>query len=147
MRRVRIGIRSRVVSWAFASLVMVVIAGCGDQSGLNLATVQGTVTYNGNPVDHGQVVFIPTEGVGGPSAVGEIHSDGSYQMRTADFEGAAVGRHKVTVHSRRPLRPEEEKSLIIPELLIPDRYANELDTPLAIDVEPGVNQFDIELTD
>ncbi|MEW4570728.1 hypothetical protein AB1L88_22920 [Tautonia sp. JC769] len=114
---------------------------------MNLATVRGTVTYNGKPVDHGQVVFIPTEGVGGPSAVGEINADGSYQMKTADFQGAAVGRHRVTVHSRRPLRPEEEKSLIIPELLIPDRYANEVDTPLAIDVEPGVNQYDIELTD
>lgn len=147
MRRVRIGIKSSVVSRSFACLALLTMTSCGDRSGLNLATVQGTVTYNGKPVDHGQVVFIPTEGVGGPSAVGEINSNGSYRMKTADFQGAAVGRHKVTVHSRRPLRPEEEKSLIIPELLIPERYANEVDTPLAIDVESGDNTFDIELVD
>ena len=114
---------------------------------MNLATVRGTVTFNGEPVDHGQVVFSPTGEAGGPPAIGEINSDGAFRMKTAEFDGAAVGRHKVTVHSRRPLRPEEEKSLIVPELLIPDRYASEIDTPLSFQVEPGDNQFDIELTD
>ena len=138
---------ARRASGAVACLAAALIAGCGDRSGLDLAPVSGTVTYNGEPLDHGQVVFIPGEGVPGPSAVGEIGPDGSFRMKSADYDGAAVGTHKVTVHCRRPLRPEEAKSLIIPELLIPARYASEEETPLSYTVEEGDNELDLELTD
>ena len=127
------------------AVVLVVAAGCGARDSLGLAPVTGTVTYDGKPLDHGNVVFFPEAGVPGPQAVGAIQSNGTFRMQTIGRDGAAVGRHRVMVHCRRPLRPEEERQMIVPESLIPEKYSSESNSPLRFEVKRGDNEYPIVL--
>lgn len=131
---------------AVAGLLLVtVLGGCGPKAPFPLAPVQGTVSFKGKPLSHGRVVFVPHEGTPGPQAIGTIESDGSFQMRTGEHDGAAIGEHTVTVHCRREPTPEEARNLVITESLIPLLYASEDKSPLNIDVKDEDNALPIEL--
>jgi hypothetical protein len=121
------------------------VSGCSGRKTLPLAKVQGTVRYQGKLLNHGEVTFLPEPGTVGPIAVGRIEADGSFHMQTLDREGAALGRHRVLVRCRRLLTPEEERRLVIPESLIPEKYSREKETPLRFEVKPGENQYPIVL--
>jgi hypothetical protein len=138
----------RMVKAAACGMVLAAMLstlGCGSRGGLDLASVRGTVTYKGKPLDHGDVVFVPIEGTPGPQAMGTIGPDGSYAVKTAGKDGAAVGKHKVKVMSRRVVTPEEAKNLKIGELLTPPIYARDDATPLSFEVKKGDNTYSIEL--
>jgi len=128
---------------------LLLVLGCGqEKGGLPLASVEGTVAYRGELLEHGKVVFTPDAGVPGPSAVGMIQPDGSFVMRTTGREGAGVGSHKVTIHCRRALTPEEIKnqSMVTPESLIPDKYSKKKESSLMFKVESGKsNEYNIVL--
>lgn len=86
------------------------MAGCGADNGLTLAKVSGKVTYEGKPVPHGTVFFIPDESKGtvGPSAVGSLTSDGSFVMSTESAgDGVIVGSHKVGITGVEPVSDSE----------------------------------------
>ncbi len=124
------------------------LCGCGSDLRFDTATVTGTVTYNGKPLDHGEVVFVPLEGTPGPQAVGTIQTDGSFEMRSGNVPGVAVGKHRVTVHCRGELTPEQAKSLALPKSLIPEKYGLADTTPLTYEVEEGRDHvFPINLED
>ena len=139
---------SKAVSRCLLFSAVLLALGCGHEGGLQLASVEGVVTYQGKLLDHGRVVFSPQPGTPGPASVGTIAPDGSYVMRTTRREGAAIGQHKVTIHCRRELTPEEiqNRSLIIPKSLIPDQYSKKDQSPLAFEVVEGeANTYDIVL--
>ena len=142
MNRRRIG---KTAAWLGVLAAMLSTLGCGSRGGLDLATVRGTVTYQGKPLDHGEVVFVPIEGTPGPQAMGAIGPDGSFAIKTAGKDGAAVGKHKVKVICRRVVTPEEAKNLVIGELLTPAIYAQDAKTPLEFEVKKGTNTYPIEL--
>lgn len=122
--------------------------GCGNSSGLDLAPVTGTVTYQGERLAKGNVVFTPAQGTTGPIAVGVISPDGTFAMRSGEHEGAVVGSHHVTVHCRRDLTEAEVKArvLIVPDSLIPEKYSKQDQSPLNYDVVAGEdNVYDIVL--
>jgi predicted small lipoprotein YifL len=127
--------------------IVLTAAGCGGKGHLSLAPVAGTVTHDGKPLDHGKVVFFPEAGTPGPQAVGAIQSDGTFRMQTIGRDGAAVGRHRVLVHCRRPARPEEQGPTGVPpsESLIPRKYSVLEDSPLRFEVKEGDNQYSIAL--
>jgi len=130
------------------AVVLVVAAGCGASDPLGLAPVAGTVTYDGRPLDHGKVVFFPEAGTPGPQAVGTIEPDGTFQMQTIGRDGAAVGRHRVLVHCRRPFRPEEQRQqrqMPVRESLIPEKYSVLEESPLRFEVKEGDNEYSIVL--
>ncbi len=80
--------------------LLIGVAGCGPDNGLNLAPVRGKVTYKGEPIKNGTVMFMPDESAGntGPQAIGTITSDGTYILSSQDAgDGAVVGMHKVGV--------------------------------------------------
>ena len=126
-------------------LLLGALFGCGSKDPFPLAPVQGTVSYQGKPLELGRVVFIPAKGTPGPQAVGKIEPDGSFRMSTANRDGAAIGQHVVTVHCRREPTPEEARNLVITESLIPLRYAQEDTTPLSFQVKEGRNELPIVL--
>lgn len=128
---------------ALATLLLT-LAGCksGD---LSMAPVSGTVRYQGQPLDHGQVVFLPDGDTPGPQAVGEIQADGTFRMQTLDRAGAVIGKHVVLVHCRAKLTPEQERALQIGKPLIPEKYGRADSTPLRFEVQPGENRLPIEL--
>src|SRR5262249_51782014 len=89
--------------WVLAFLAGLVLAGC--QAGTTakpggrskLGRVVGTVTYAGQPVRRGTVVFKPdaARGTKGPQAFSGIGEDGTFTLSTLETDdGAVVGTHK-----------------------------------------------------
>jgi hypothetical protein len=68
---------------------LVVLAGCGGSS----ASVEGTVSVDGTPVDHGSIVFAPAGGSG--ATVGTDIRDGKYTLPTE--RGLTSGKYKVEI--------------------------------------------------
>lgn len=130
---------------AFVLSVFLSLASCRS-SDLPLEPVTGKITHQGQPLERGTVVFTPQPGTPGPPAVGNIEPDGSYRMSTAGRDGAAVGKHTVTVNSRRELTLEESNNLVIPTSLIPEHYGQPDKTGLEFEVVAGAeNVYDIPL--
>ena len=103
--------------WLMATILIVGLAGCGSNNGLNLATVRGTVTFKGEPIKNGTVMFEPDESKGttGPQAIGTITSDGSYILSSeSSGDGAVVGMHKVGVLGLEP-SPTSNEAVPSPE--------------------------------
>ena len=76
------------------------ISGCsGDSGDFEFVTIKGTVTYNGEPLDRGQVVYSPAEESGGGRAArGSIQPDGSFQMRTSpSVPGVVHGKYAISI--------------------------------------------------
>jgi hypothetical protein len=90
-------------------LVLVLVLGpanCGPGNGLTLGRVRGKVTYMGEPVRWGNVLFIPdgSKGTGGPPAMGLISLEGTYSMASEGADdGAVVGFHKVGIVGLEPI--------------------------------------------
>lgn len=78
--------------------------GCGDSTGLaKRYAVSGTVTYNGQPLEDGNIEFQPTNYDTQRAATGLI-KNGSYYLTTAiDGDGALPGEYLVTVRAKDPL--------------------------------------------
>jgi hypothetical protein len=80
--------------------LLAVAGGCGSDNGLNLARVSGRVTYKGEPIKNGTIIFQPDESKGttGPQAIGTITSDGSFILSSETAgDGAVVGHHKIGI--------------------------------------------------
>jgi hypothetical protein len=82
--------------------MLLVLASCGTDDGMGKRyPVQGTVTYNGRPLEKGAISFIPDDPKGGGvGATGEI-TNGSYALSTGgNQDGARAGIYKVTITAR-----------------------------------------------
>ena len=60
-------------------LSVLLVIGCGSESGLERIAVSGNVTHNGKSAGQGSISFLPAEGHTGPAANGVI-SGGSYSF-------------------------------------------------------------------
>jgi hypothetical protein len=118
--------------------------GCG---GVTKAPVSGRVTYNGNPVKTGTILFLDPDGVAGAS---DLDGDGRYQLQ------AAVGENTVTVESRGEGKPVAKGGpeggagygkMAPGKLLIPERYISPMNSGLKFNVRPGPNTADFTLKD
>ncbi len=74
------------------ALVAAAAVGCGP----GLSKVEGTVTWNGSPVEGATVVFVPESGTG-PQAEGITDSSGRFSLSTGNKPGAKAGTYAVTV--------------------------------------------------
>ncbi len=125
--------------------LVVSIGGCGRKSNLPpLAEVTGTVTLDGEPLPGMYLQFVPNRSAGtvGPPAVGQIGSDGRYELRTAGQMGALVGSHRVKIVGYYlPSNPD------IPFAWIPKQYSDYKTSGVeAIVNADEVNEIKIELT-
>jgi hypothetical protein len=126
---------------ALACLGVLLIGGCGLR-GPKLAPVRGTVTWKGNPVPYGTVMFQPESG---PAATGEI-KNGAYVLTTDTRKGALLGRHRVTVIAladQSTRLPEERAPL--PPPLVPLEYSFPDRSGLTATVEDKENVIDFPL--
>ncbi len=76
--------------------------GCGPGNGLTMGRVSGLVTYNGQPVEFGEVLFLPdsSKGNNGVPSSGSIGKDGTYVMSTQESgDGVIAGYHKVGIRA------------------------------------------------
>src|SRR5262245_33590521 len=80
-------------------LLGVLPIGCGKRE-LTLYPVSGRVTLDGQPLTKGAVAFHGDADGGNPTqhiAIGEINSEGRYELVTIGRPGAAPGAYKVLV--------------------------------------------------
>jgi hypothetical protein len=119
--------------------------GCG--SAEPLGQVSGKVTFQGEPVGEGTVLFSnPDLGV---SAEAELSADGSYTLTTYKG-GLPPGDYKVTVSPPEipdpsPSGDTEPGMITKPVDNIPEKYRSLDTTPLTVSVQEGTRQFDLLL--
>jgi len=121
---------------------LLLAAGCGRSGGPTLAPVSGTVTYNGQPLEQGTIIFHPPKGR--PSH-GKIENGKITEVTTLDpGDGAVVGPNQVAIQS-----VERSTDINTPsKLLIPQRYGNPKESGLTAEVKEGqANEFTFELED
>lgn len=128
------------------ALPVIAVFGCSSASSLDRAALTGTVTCDGKPLEHGMIGLLPTGDTRGPQGSAAIEADGTYEVQTAGKPGAVIGTHKVVVQCREMLSPREVREMKVGRSLIPAQYTSYDDTPLTVEIKPGKNVFDIELT-
>jgi hypothetical protein len=105
----------RAHTWLAPAVLALTTAGCGSSNGLTMGRVYGTITYKGQPVTLGDVLFVPDTGKGtkGVPSMGKIDKDGRFVMSTQDAgDGVIAGFHKVGI---RALDPTPISTTDVPE--------------------------------
>lgn len=128
---------------AFAAM-LVVASGCG---GTYDASVSGVVTLDGTPLTRGQVAYYPVSA--GPPGIGRIDESGRYAINTGREEGLPSGQYQVTVIANEPPEKSEGERGGPPpagKLITPVWYKTRQHSNLSVSVEPGDNEFDLELS-
>jgi hypothetical protein len=90
------------ISFGLAVLTACALAGCGPGNGLTMGRVSGLVTYKGQPVEMGEVLYLPDsdKGNNGVPSMGAIGKDGTYTMSTQESgDGVIAGFHKVGIRA------------------------------------------------
>ena len=126
---------------ALIGCILTSISACGCWSGQT--TVEGDVTYDGQPVGVGRILFRPEN----PKATkrGGRFENGHYRL--APPEGPPVGNHKVEIHWLKPTgkkyRNEFQEELDVLAEGLPEKYNDK--TTLTATVKPGHNVIDFRL--
>jgi hypothetical protein len=129
-------------------LALIFLAGC-DNGSNSLLPVSGKVTYKGAALQGGIIVFTPdgSRGGRGAMALGEIHLDGTYNLRTEKAFGAAAGWYRVTVaavSSNVVAGPGQRFG--VPASLLPERYRDPELSRLLCEIKPDrANTIDFNL--
>lgn len=133
-----------------ACSVLCVSVGCSSENRLETGEVYGKVTYNGDPLQIGSLLFVPTGG--GPTAEANIESDGTFTMGTYELEdGAILGEHKVMITAiTAPGGSGLPEDVIdgegAPVSIIPERFGDLEKSGLVVNVKSGENNIDFVLT-
>ena len=115
------------------------IGGC-TPAGPKLYEVSGTVTFNGQPVSKGGIMFLPSDKALAPQ--GSTIEEGTYKLK------AAPGSYHVQITASRMIPgkkvegPSGETDAV--EQYIPANYNKQ--TTLNAEVKPDKNQLDFPLT-
>jgi len=124
---------------AAAGLLLLGLAGCGEESSENTARLKGSVTLDGDPIAKGTINFLPEEpGQAAPA---------SAQIAAGQYDVKAVPLGKVRVQiiaTRETGRMITGSSEPVPEVLsiIPPKYAQ----GISIQVTGDNSQQDFPLT-
>ena len=133
---------------------LALILGCSDSG---LRTVRGTVTFDGKPIPTGSVRFFPSEG--GRPAIGQIQTDGSYELSTMQpGDGAKPGQYKVAIEAIESAATGPAPSSLDEEMelggtgntsvtyLLPLKYSSHKSSGLNAVVEDRENTIDFDMT-
>lgn len=99
-----------------AGFAAVALSGCGSSSSpVRPATVRGKVTFNGQPIAGGLVVFTPDprRGGSGKPARSQTATDGSFQLRFNDSYHIPAGWYRVSL-APAPAIPDPLLALQMP---------------------------------
>ena len=112
-----------------------------------LQPVTGRITYHGQPVQTGTIVFTPDAGRGthGPLAMAEIRPDGTYVLKTGEAAGASPGWYRVTVASVSIFPAVPGQPYRIPQSLLPEKYRDPDLSQLSCEIQAKANSIDFAL--
>lgn len=123
------------------TLSLLTALGCGGKP----ASVSGTVSVDGKPLNQGNVIFSPASG--GMRSSGLIGSDGKYSISTNRESGLEVGDYEVAVVSRELVFPNGPDSPPMPgKYLAPKKYGKPKTSGLRFPVVKGSNEIDLALS-
>src|SRR5262245_60115494 len=107
------------------------LAGCGDGT----HPVSGTVSFDGQPVGTGTIVFEAADG--GPGLASSGIKDGKYELRSK------AGKKKGVITAFRTKPGTEKDPQTATEEYIPEKYNTK--SELTKEVAAGDNKFDFDL--
>jgi hypothetical protein len=121
-------------------LALVFSAGCSKESG---ASLEGKVTYGGEPIDVGTITFIPASGSGVKG--GGLIESGSYKVDSKI--GLGTGPHRVEIRWAKGTG-KKSKNEFGEEIQrraegLPEKYHNQ--SGLTAEIKPGKNVIDFDL--
>lgn len=118
------------------------LAGCGGSSEVAKHPIQGSVTFEGQPVTVGSVNFYSPET--GSAAAATLDASGQFELN----EGLPAGTYKVSVQP--PIQevaagaPEPETVQEYPQ--IPEKYRSDTTSGLSATVGTEGNRFEFQLS-
>ncbi|MBL8799692.1 MAG: hypothetical protein JNM56_37765 [Planctomycetia bacterium] len=117
---------------------LLAFSGCGGAAELPAAAT-GKVSYRGQPLPHGTIVFTPDtiRGGAGLPVRTEIQPDGSYRLKTADAGGLSPGWYRVTVAAVDTASPPPGTPPSGPRSLLPVKYRDPEQSGLLCEVKAG----------
>ncbi|MCC6492722.1 MAG: hypothetical protein IT424_06855 [Pirellulales bacterium] len=140
-------------AWVVCSIIVAGLLGCGEQP-VDRATVRGRVSFRGEPIQDGTILFSPVGGgesqAAGPSS-GKIIG-GAYQLDGDN--GPVVGSHRVEIQAYRKtgrkipdmLGDVSKANRALVEEVVPMLPAEfNVESTLTADVAPGENTKDFNL--
>lgn len=138
--------------WAAVALLALVVTTVGCSAQPELAVVEGRVTYNGQPLKFGTVMFQSVKG--GQPAIGMIQPDGSFKMSTPKAgDGVKPGSYEVSVSCYENMDPSKppapDRGDMSPgKSLVPKKYILAATSGLTAQVKPEGNEpIAFDLTD
>jgi hypothetical protein len=129
--------RTRVVLFLLPAAWLLAGGGCGSPGAVDTTTipVKGRVTYKGQPLIQGTVLFEP-DGAG-REARGEINPDGTFVLSTyKSGDGAVPGTHRVSINGATGKTRASR---------IPDKYGSGNTSKLEVEVTRGKTEFPFDL--
>ena len=138
-----IWMRLSIVCISFFTLCLLTIVGCG--GGDQRKSLQGTVSFNGQPLSHGRITFRPIQDTGGPTAGAKI-VDGQFTITPDQGTFSGMFRVEITAWRKtgRTTRDPDEGQVPQSVQYIPQQYnaQSELRAEVTID---GPNKFNFQL--
>jgi hypothetical protein len=131
----------RLAPLALALVAPFWMVACGS-GGIPTVPSEGTVTFKGQPLATGQVLFQPETG---PPGVTGLIENGKFTLGTnVDGDGAPPGKYRVAVFSYKDVRLAGGETAS--RSIIPDRYTNPEKSGLVVEIpKGGKNDIKIEL--
>jgi hypothetical protein len=125
-------------------LAVVLALGCGRKANMR---VWGTVSYDGEPIENGTILFVPIDETPGPSTGGNI-TEGGYDVPSAG--GPLVhGVYRVEINASKPtgkiLFAERYGSFPEYVSLVPPQYNTRSTLKVAISDQEKANNIDFPL--
>lgn len=117
-------------------VVLTLLVGCGPADGVRTYPVTGLVTFQGEPLEAGSIIFDPVDGQG-PAAMGGIEQG---QIKAKVPEGEKI----VRISAVRVTDKKDEYGNLITESYVPEKYNT--NSSIRIDVKPeGDNPLNVDL--
>jgi hypothetical protein len=121
------------------------LVGCGGERKDVLGPTTGKVTFQGQPVAAGEVLFDNGQGI---ARIAPLASDGAFVVESADGFGLPVGTYKVAIQPPRiehPLGPIKEppKPQIFPN--IPERFRDLKSSGFSAEIKAGKNELSFDM--
>jgi hypothetical protein len=137
--------RARRRSLFVVTFLLPALIGCGN----DLASVQGTVSLDGQPINggpqiYGTVTFYSESGQGAP-ATAIIDESGHYSLKTGGQDGVAPGTYLVGIAVKRVEPAAADSGMPKATLITPRRYASVAESGFRETVSAGDNTIDFSL--
>ena len=121
-------------------LAALTLAGCGGGK-TPMAKVEGEVKFNGEPIEKGSIVFVPSDGKG-PTAGGEI-TNGQFSVLVPPGPRRIEIRSSKVVGKRKAYDTPDSPTFDITEELIPPVYNSQ--STLTKDIQMPRTRVDLDL--